>query len=355
MDTNIRIKRNTVFAIILCVLAILPTLQAADLQALPMTHITTLAWSPNGTQIAVGRGTTVTCDADFNRYTIQIINTISREVTQNLAGAKCAITALDWSPDSTKLAASSLDDIGIRVWNVQNGHLLMESQTYREGASSIKWRPNDGLQLAYAAYYKNRVGVLDALTGEKISLTPIVGSTLDWSPDGSKLVSGSRNDNSMMVTRSPDDNRIYVTDMMTGQPILILGGNTSSVRKVEWSTNGDKLATIADDLQLWDALSGQLLLSIKIPDISDVKWSPDSQKLATTSFDGNVQVWDAFTGQLLESFIYGSGLQALAWSPDGMQIVYGGYAIDKKEPQIEIIDVQRVPTSMLKATATLTP
>jgi len=52
----------------------------------------------------------------------------------------------------------------------------------------VRWRPPDGLQLATATV-SNAIVVLDAATGEPLSLARIGGMKLDWSPDGSKLAS----------------------------------------------------------------------------------------------------------------------------------------------------------------------
>lgn len=313
-----------------------------------MTHITSVAWSPNGKQIAVGRGS-IGCDADGNRHSIQIIDAGSEQVVKNLTAAKCSISSLDWSPDSTKLAASSLDDIGIRVWDVQSGQLVIKVQGDREGITSVKWRPTDGLQLAYADTYKNKIGVLDTITGKRISIAPIEGSTVDWSPDGNRLVSGSQ-DSSSIATISPDDNQVYVTDMVTAQEILALNSHSGDVETVDWSPDGTKLASSTYDLRLWDAVSGQPLLTINT-NPSDVQWSPDSQKLATVNSDGVAQIWDAATGLLLESFVHLAGLRAVAWSPDGKQIAYGGEAIDENEPQVQIVDVQQETNPTITATS----
>lgn len=103
----------------------------------PDTYVSSVAWSPDGMMIAVGKGTD-SCESDPNLYTIQILDAVTQEVIRSLSGSTCAITSIDWSPDGTKLAASSLDGIGTRVWDVLSSQLLMVKQPGGQGIASVK-------------------------------------------------------------------------------------------------------------------------------------------------------------------------------------------------------------------------
>jgi WD40 repeat protein len=319
MDPKVHMntKRLLMFALLLGCLAVVPSLTALAVQQGPVTYITSLAWSPDSSKIAVGYGIE-SCEGNPNLYTIQILDAVTQQVVQTLAGSTCDITSLDWSPDGTRLAASSLDGIGTRVWDVQSGQLLMEAQTGGQGIASVRWRPPDGLQLADAAV-SGGIGILDPATGETESLAPIGGTSLDWSPDGSKLVSGSIY-----------ENVVYVADMVAGQQIMALTGPTDAVNSVDWSPDGQKLASGGglDDptIWIWDAITGANILTLQghTTAIREVSWSPDSTKLASASSDGTVRVWDATTGELLDSFTYPDRVYAVDWSPNGTKLAYGG-------------------------------
>lgn len=53
-------------------------------------------------------------------------------------------------------------------------------------------------------------------------------------------------------------------------------------------------------------------------DVLDVAWSPDSQRIVTTSQDRTARVWDAFTGAELITYVAHTDVVYSAhWSPDG--------------------------------------
>gem|GEM_PF-2115909 len=72
------------------------------------------------------------------------------------------------------------------------------------------------------------------------------------------------------------------------------------------------------------------------------KWSPNGDRIASTSFDGSVRVWNATTGTQLGQFNFPGRVLALDWSPDGTKIVYGGVRNDFLDTQAQIVTVPQV-------------
>jgi WD40 repeat protein len=198
-------------------------------------QIHSVAWSPDGVLLAVGYGTSRCVPNRPDLYTIQIINVANDEIINTLPGGDCSVVALDWSPDSGKLASASLDGIGIRIWDTSNGQLLMTKQTIFQGSGDVSWSP-DGTQLAITDYFSDTVMILDASTGEILRSIPTYGTVVDWSPDGSRLVSGSAS-----------QNEVYISDAESGQELLTLSGHTEPVRAVDWSPDGARDSGAAPD------------------------------------------------------------------------------------------------------------
>jgi hypothetical protein len=76
-------------------------------------------------------------------------------------------------------------------------------------------------------------------------------TSLSWSPDRKRFVSGS------------EDKTVKVWDAQSGQPLLSLIGHTTVVTNVSWSPDGKRIISAAGDpddtVKVWDAVSGKLL------------------------------------------------------------------------------------------------
>lgn len=271
----------------------------------------TIAWSPNGSQIAVSGGSPI-CNLQPTDplRTVQILDASTRQVIQTLTADQCNITSLDWSSDSSKVAASSGDSFGVRVWDVQSGQLLSVVEKGGQGVSIVKWRPNQ-LQLAVAAS-SNGTAMMDANTGEILVPLPVGGTNLDWNPDGTKLVSVSGY-----------ENFVYIADMMTNTHLTTFSGHTNVVGIVDWSPDGTKIASGSIDIKIWNSANGQELRTLT-PSTQpySMEWRPRSNHLVVGEFDGSVRIWDTDTGLVLETFQAIGPVYDVSWSPDGSRLAY---------------------------------
>jgi WD40 repeat protein len=137
------------------------------------------------------------------------------------------------------------------------------------------------------------------------------------------------------VTAGFTDGVVQVWDAESGQEILHIDAHPGSrVYQAVFSPDGDRIATSSADntVKTWDANTGQELLTISgfgegaigdglFPGVLDVVFSPDGNKLATASGDGVAKVWDSWTGAELFSLDGDTSvLSRIQFSPDGSLI-----------------------------------
>ncbi len=276
--------------------------------------VTSVAWSPDGSMIAVGYGTNQCVPDRPDLYIIEIIDTVTNQTIHTLQGSKCSVVALTWNSNSSKLASASEDEIGIRIWDVSNGQLLVTKQVMLQGSLGVSWQPG-GNNLAITDYGEV-VMLLDSLTGDVLSEVAR-GTVVDWNPDGTKIVS---------ATDSED--KVFVTNVVTLETLLTLNGHTQSISAVDWSPDGTKLASgsVDNTVRIWGAETGNPLFTLvgHTDFVTDVMWSPDSRRLASASGDGTIRVWDTSTGLQIGLIQQATGIFALAWKPDGTDLAYNG-------------------------------
>jgi WD40 repeat protein/uncharacterized protein YjbI with pentapeptide repeats len=148
-------------------------------------------------------------------------------------------------------------------------------------------------------------------TGHRSAVTACV-----WNPRGTAWLSGSA------------DGTLKLWDAASGQELLTLKGHARSVWCCAWSPDGSRLLSGSGDntLKLWDATSGKELLSLSghASSVRCCVWSPDGSRLLSGSDDMTLKLWDAASGkELLSLSGHASSVRCCAWSPDGSRFLSG--------------------------------
>ena len=82
-----------------------------------------------------------------------------------------------------------------------------------------------------------------------------------------------------------------------------LSGHSDYVRSVAWSPDGTKLASGSDDktVRIWEAATDKQLWQLTGHQnrVISVHFSPDGKRLVSGSWDKTVMVWDPSTGEQL--------------------------------------------------------
>jgi WD40 repeat protein len=152
-----------------------------------------------------------------------------------LEGHSGGVTAIQFSPDDSKLASASLDK-KVMVWDASTGTRLHTLGGHSGGVTAVQFSPDDS-KLASASYDK-KVMVWDASTGARLhTLEGHSGgvTAVQFSPDDSKLASASL------------DKKVMVWDASTGARLHTLEGHSGGVTAVQFSPDGSKLASASYD------------------------------------------------------------------------------------------------------------
>jgi len=149
--------------------------------------------------------------------------------------------------------------------------------------------------------------------------------TMALSPDGKKIVSGSR------------DGWVRFWNIDTGKLIIRWMAHIDIITSVCWSRDGGRVVTGSLDrtVRVWNVESRETILEIKIHLLS-VNWRPaaiysaDETMIATATHF--IKIWDAKTGKLIEVLEGHQGEETcVAWTADGSKLISGSF-----EPSIRI-------------------
>lgn len=328
---------------ILSALLVLPAFGSISAQQIDDNEISAVAWSPDGSKIAIGGGPTV-CAPGLDKYSIQIFDAVTLQVLQKLTRASCKIESVAWSPDGTKLAGTGYDGALI-IWDMTTGdisNVIRNSQ----GRDSISWDPS-GKEVASINISSPVFDIFDIASTSKIPLYAFgvqagVMSSVDWSPDGTEIVS------------SGSDAQVHIWDAHPTEPIVLqplrtFQGHQDYVSTVRWSPDGAQIASGSSDdtIRVWDASSGNTLLVINTP-VESLDWHPSGNAIASGSDkDKTVTIWDSRTGAMIEQFPSKVGkVLNVAWSPDGTRLAYVGNAAG---PNGNYLDIEPAPVELMPA------
>ena len=130
-------------------------------------------------------------------------------------------------------------------------------------------------------------------------------------------------------------NQIQLLDAYTYELLLTIEKDhlSNPLWWISWSPDStriavaggdDEIGTLINPVYVFDASTGEELLTITrhTRSVAGVGWSPDSQRVVSSSTDGTTRIWDAETGaELLTLDTPGDWWNIPSWSPDGQKLL----------------------------------
>ncbi len=262
---------------------------------------------------------------------------------------------LDWSPDGSKIAVVYLDNT-TKIYDSETGEVLkvLNGSTANSSNRNTRcdadlsdisllmlrtcdWSP-DGKYLATAG--NNLViRIYDTETWKTVKVLKGHESwilSLDWSPDSTKIASGSGTDRPLppgvAFPRVADENALMIWDFATGKRLFDLRNHKDGIVSIKWSHKGDRLATASDDsyIHIWNASEGNIVMTLggeigHTGGVLDVDWSIDDSRLVSGSRDYKMRLWNISDGAPIGNpWKDDNCIRSVHWHPNGKIIASAG-------------------------------
>lgn len=257
--------------------------------------------------------------------TARIWNSETGETITEYRGHSGSVVDAAFTADGSRVVTIS-SDLTAKVWSTREPR---EKYLWREAGSrelmiQVAFSPKGDSVLTIASssaiFGDEAIRLYDPYTGQEratFSGFGYLATAAQFSPDGSRLAVSS-------VTKT-----VTVLDSKTGALDLILRGHDSIVRDVQWSPDGETIASAADVAILWNARTGDILQQVEghTDIVYTVRFAPDGSSLFTTSRDSTAKLWSVKTGEALWTVANEGGghFRAAEFSSDGKRVFVGGF------------------------------
>ncbi|MBO0781426.1 MAG: serine/threonine protein kinase [Ktedonobacteraceae bacterium] len=271
------------------------------------------------------------------------------------------VVSLAWSSDGQYIASVEQGARSFNVWNAINGETLRQSSPLSSAITVLSWSPNgdyiacglaDGtvtirsaikdLTLSTRKFHKKEVRALTwSPDRESIASAGVDGTVHIWNyQDGSNHITikntqqGTAAHTPVSLAWSPDNQYLatggttpQIFDATTGQ-LLISYSGYSDIYALDWAPNGEYLAAIdrSGTLYCWNVgynpnyntlmwQKNLLSYDLHTDNRASVKWSPDSSYIAAATGDSNVYLWDKLGNSIGSYQSQSDVINTIAWNP----------------------------------------
>jgi len=270
------------------------------------------AFSPDGSRLAIaGKTRTALWDALTNHCI---------ETLEGRAGERGATT---FSPDSRFLLTITQDEW--LMWNARTGQLLKRGDSYAPESATFS---SDGKLIVLVGSSINIVRFVNTRNWKSFGLPDRDGGYGVFkalSPDRRRGVTNYPSDNTRSGPAHPD-RAAQLWDVQTGRPLSLLEGHAGRFAFAAFSPDSERVVTTSEDrtARVWDARTGKLLATLEghTAEVKSASFSSDGRRILTVSHDRTARLWDAGSGHLLAIFQgHTDSINSAAFSSDGARVI----------------------------------
>jgi len=229
---------------------------------------------------------------------VNLVDMSTGEVFKNLVTLADVAFGVAFSPDNSKLAACAADR-SIRIFDVSTGKEDVLIEDHADWVMQIAWSP-DGQLLASAS--RDKTSKVFNVKGESQTTYPGHGDQVygvTFALDGKQIYTAGR------------DKKIRLWKVEEGKTVATIGGFGDEIHQLKLSDKGVFACSADRTIRQFDPTSRKPIRIYKghTDWVYAIDIHPDSNRLASGSFDGEVRVWDTESGELVTHFIAAPGFE----------------------------------------------
>lgn len=247
--------------------------------------------------------------------------------------ATMPVTSLAFSPDGSQLFVGGYHEI--TVWNPADGKLIKRIGGLGQRIYAIRFSP-DGKLLAAACGTPGKHGEVRLLKADSGELVSVLNATSDVVFDCAFNPAGDR------LATAAADGVVRVLELATGSEPLTITSHSDWVFVVAWNADGTRLATGSRDktAKVFDAKSGELLVTYNghNQSVRGVLFHPEGKEVYSSGSDNKLHRWAIADGK--KAGEAGLGGEAYKLTPTGETFLSS--STDKKVREFSTKDHKQV-------------
>uniref|UniRef100_UPI0026186C6C WD40 repeat domain-containing protein n=1 Tax=Winogradskyella sp. TaxID=1883156 RepID=UPI0026186C6C len=186
------------------------------------------------------------------------------------------------------------DNEGFLTFFDENGKFLKKIDTEQKGLMSLDWHPEENVIVTVGdkiSLYNYEIDSLKHIEDRKEEMLMLC---VAWNPNGEFFVTGDYGD---FTNHYPPWLQYWTYD---GERIKTIEKSKAELRNLEWSYDGELLATASEKIRLWNK-DGDLVAEQSAENLLwGIDWNKNSSKIITTDDQGKIIFWDRNLNRLKE-------------------------------------------------------